>query len=70
MAQQYPSSWKNCATCAYWSGPRETDYWGSWSKVENPSVGHKCIIPRGGWKGHQMQASSSCRDWMKWPALK
>ena len=71
MSQQYPSSWKQCATCAFWCGARETDSWGSRVTVASCSVVGKCAIPSGGWKGQNRQASgNACRDYQKWPVLK
>ncbi len=70
MSATYPNSWKRCATCAFWAGPRETDYWGSWAKVESATAQYKCIIPRGGFKNHPMSPTSTCSDWQKWPPLK
>ena len=70
MSQQYPSSWKQCATCAFWTGQRECDYFGQRVTVSSPMDKGKCAIPRGGWKGNDRQANSCCSDWQKWPVLK
>lgn len=70
MAQQYPSSWKQCATCAYWMGARESDTFGQRVTVANSGTQGTCAIPRGGWKGQPRQASGICSDWQKWPVLK
>ena len=70
MAQQYPSTWKYCATCAYWLGAREKDYFGQRVTVESPGAKGECGIPKGPWKRHQRQACASCNCWEKWPVLK
>lgn len=70
MSQQYPSSWKQCATCAFWCGARECDTFGQRVTVASSGAQGKCAIPSGGWKGCQKQASASCSDYQKWPVLK
>ena len=70
MSSQYPGSWKQCATCAFWTGSRECDHFGQRVTVNSPTDKGKCAIPQGGWKGSQKQANSQCRDWQKWPVLK
>ena len=70
MAQQYPGSWKQCATCAYWTGSRECDRWGQKVTVASSCEKGMCMIPQGGWHRQQRQASAQCSDWMKWPVLK
>ena len=70
MAQQYPSSWKQCATCAFWTGKRECDRWGQRVTVASGMEKGKCAIPVGGWRGQQRQACAQCKDWQQWPVLK
>ena len=70
MAQQYPGTWKQCATCAYWTGSRECDYFGQRVTVASAMDKGKCAIPRGGWRGQQRQACAQCQDWLKWPVLR
>jgi hypothetical protein len=70
MAQQYPGNWKQCATCAFWTGNRECDYFGQRVTVASGMEKGKCAIPKGGWKNQQKQANSQCGDWQKWPVLK
>lgn len=66
----YSKTWKQCATCAFWCGPRGTDHWADNVEVENTNTMGKCGIPSGGWKGVQMAASATCNSWQKWPVLK
>ena len=70
MSMQYPNTWKHCATCAFWTGAREVDYWGQRVTVDSCSTKGKCCIPRGGWKGMERTAGGICSDWQKWPVLK
>ena len=70
MSQQYPASWKQCATCTYWTGARETNIFGEWSKVDNPMAKGKCMCRGNGWTGMEKQANSSCVKFSKWSALK
>ena len=70
MSTQYPKTWKQCATCAFWCGPREADHWGEKVTVDSSSTGGKCAAPSGGWKGSQRQAGQTCFGWQKWPILK
>ena len=70
MAQNYPASWKNCATCAYWMGKRDCDYFNQQAIVSSPSERGTCKIPQGPWRNCDRTASSSCSSYMKWPVLK
>ncbi len=70
MSQQYPGTWKQCATCAYWLGVRETDYFGQRVTVESAMVKAKCGNLNGPWRKMDKQACSSCNRWEKWPVLK
>lgn len=71
MAQQYPASWKQCANCAYWTGNRETDYYGQWSKVNSSTAKGTCKCRTCGWFNHEMTANfSACQGFSKWAALK
>lgn len=70
MAQQYPGSWKQCATCAFWTGARVSDTFGQYVTVGGPMEKGKCAIPSGSWKGVQKQANAGCTSWKKWPVLK
>lgn len=67
---KYPSSWKQCATCAFWTGPRQCGTFNQDVAVDSGSTQGKCAIPSGGWKGQQRQASSTCSDYKKWQVLK
>lgn len=70
MSQQYPGTWKQCATCAYWCGTRETDYWCQRVTVESSGAKGKCMAPSGGWRRQDRQACATCSTWQKWPVLK
>ena len=70
--QQYPSNWKQCATCEYWAGSREpADLWGNRVEVESPMSRGGCMSRDSGWFHSDLgkQASSSCQSWEKWKIL-
>ena len=70
MSQQYPANWKHCATCAYWTGNRESNIFGEYSKVDSPMAKGKCMCRGSGWTNQDRQASSSCQSFQKWTVLK
>lgn len=70
MPQQYQSSWKQCATCAFWCGARDPGTWGDRVTVASGEEQGKCAIPSGGWKGQNRKACYVCPDWQKWSCLK
>ncbi|MBE6649159.1 MAG: hypothetical protein E7614_06535 [Ruminococcaceae bacterium] len=69
MAHSYPSSWKNCATCAFWLGERDTDHFYQRVLLENSSVKGRCCN-KNGWRNCEKSASQTCNAWEKWPVLK
>ena len=70
MSEQYPNSWKNCATCAYWVGPRDVDDFGSRVYVSSYNMTGKCMCRFGGWHRQQRQAGmAACNDYRKWPVI-
>ena len=67
----YSSFFKNCATCAYWTGCRTTDNFGIFVQVENPNLKGKCMAPFGtGWRLQERMASMSCNGFKKWEVLR
>lgn len=70
MAQSFLGSWKNCTTCAYWTGARTVDNFGQRATVKNSTDRGKCANPTGGWKNIERTAVSTCSKWERWPALK
>ena len=70
MANSYSGTWKNCATCTYWMGNRETDRFGQRVILPTVSEKGKCGIPRGPWRGQTKICSTQCSSWQKWPVLK
>ena len=70
--QQYPSNWKQCATCEYWAGSREpADLWGNRVEVESPMSRGRCMSRDSGWFHSDLgkQANGSCQSWEKWKIL-
>ncbi len=70
MAESYPGSWKNCATCVFWVGPRDVDDFGSRSYVDSYGTRGKCMCRSGGWRRQMTEAGrSACEAFEKWPVL-
>ena len=69
MAQSYPASWKNCATCAFWLGKREPDYFCDNVKTDGATARGKCLCRSSGWFHQEKTASSSCQKYEIWPPL-
>lgn len=61
---------KCCATCAFWSGPREADSFGSHARCPHSNEKGVCGNPKSPNKKKSMEAGyGSCSKWEKWPAL-
>ena len=69
MAQKYPSNWKHCATCVYWTGHRDVDFFGQWVSVDSTQTKGRCMCRCGGWSRQETPASLNCSAYLKWPAL-
>ena len=72
MSASYPSDWKQCATCEYWSGEREPgDIFGNRVKFESPMSRGRCLNRDSGWFHSDLgkQANASCQCWEKWGVL-
>ena len=70
MAQKYPATREHCATCAYWTGHRETDYFGNWVDVDDSFAKGKCMCRGNIWFNTDKIANASCSAFEKWDALK
>ncbi|MBR0085530.1 MAG: hypothetical protein IJL97_03165 [Lachnospiraceae bacterium] len=70
MSQQYPNNWKQCATCAYWTGARETDNLCQRVYVDSPMSKGRCMLRGGAWFRYEKQANASCNSFEKWPVLR
>ena len=70
MAHKYPGSWKNCATCSYWTGIRQPDTFGMWVTVESHSAKGKCWCLNGPYPRMDKNANMSCSKYDKWAPLK
>ena len=69
---QYPSNWKQCATCEYWAGERQiTDNWGRYVNVDSPMTHGRCMNRHSGWFYSDLgkQVNSSCPSYEKWGVL-
>lgn len=71
MSQQYNSMSKVCATCSYWGGSRDLKQYGDYVELDSPMQTGACYNHNSGWfNGSPVQASSYCRCWIKWSALR
>lgn len=68
MAEKYPSNWKKCATCVYWTGPREVDYFGNWVTIDSIRIKGRCMCRSGAYRVEK-DGSYVCTSYLKWPAL-
>ena len=66
MARFSAKNWKNCATCRFWSGPRDLDTVMLATQVE-PLAQGECST-RG--RGIKAYATGSCNAWRLWPELR
>jgi len=67
----YSSFFKNCATCAYWMGSREVNYFGTQVTIKDGNAKSKCFAPFGsGWRGQDRTGSMTCSSYKKWEILK
>ena len=62
----YSIAWKNCATCAFWGGPRQATADGEGATVNSSAAG-RCD---GFWKGSLKYGNDKCREWQRWGELK
>ena len=69
---QYPSDWRQCATCEYWAGDRApADLWGNRVEFDSPMSRGRCMNRGSGWFHSDLgkQANSGCPCWEKWAVL-
>ena len=65
--EKFPSNWQRCATCVWWTGHREVDYFGNYVSVESRDKG-RCMC-RQGWYRQEREGSAQCSAHEKWKAL-
>lgn len=63
-----PSTWKNCVTCNYWTGPRKPTTFRDRVEFNSEQDNGECA--GGGWDRSQRSAVSTCNKWVKWGVLK
>ena len=68
MAEKVPSNWKRCATCVYWTGPREVDTFGNYVTTASGSTEGRCMCRSGSYRVSKC-ANYVCMAYVKWPAL-
>lgn len=72
MATQYPSSFKNCATCEYWGGERtfSDPLFCKNVEVSSPMEKGRCYCKNSGWfSSPGKQANFSCLSYERWSAI-
>lgn len=50
-----------CATCRYWGGAREIDWFAAVYDAEGETG--KCMGPLGSFRGAEMHEGASCSEW-------
>jgi len=60
---------KCCATCAFWSGLREADSFGSHAMCSHSNDKVACGNPKVPNRKSMEAGYGSCGKWEKWPAL-
>lgn len=65
MAKYAATNWKNCATCEFWDGPRQTGLEPGTSAVDEGARG-KCTLHG---SGATKYATNTCAGWRRWAAL-
>jgi hypothetical protein len=67
---KWSSSIRKCATCDYWSGPRELVNYGAYVEVD-PNDRGACNCPGSASRAlDNKPAQWTCPQWDKWGALK
>lgn len=65
--EKIPSNFKYCATCVWWTGPREVDYFGQYVSFDKNDEG-RCMC-RNGWYRVERDGKGTCSAHEKWKAL-
>ncbi|MBR2295849.1 MAG: hypothetical protein IKA43_00405 [Clostridia bacterium] len=68
--QQFGSFMKFCATCNFWMGQRETDYNGTYSRVQDVNARAKCMCQSGPWRNQLRGPMAFCNSYEKWSVLR
>lgn len=70
MSRTYNSFNKVCATCAYWTGSRASDNFGTTVTTQDDNYRAKCMCQRGPWRMQVTIPSAGCNSYKKWDILK
>ena len=68
MSKNIPSSWKRCATCAYWAAKRDIDYSGLTVKIDDERA--DCLCRRGGQFKMDKYEYNNCSYYDVWAPIK
>ena len=62
---------KLCATCEYWIGPREPNYYGNMVVIENQSAKGRCWCLNGPYpRADRLNNITACSRYQKWAVLR
>ena len=62
---------KLCATCEYWVGPRQPDFYGSHVVLPDQCVKGKCMCLNAPWaRSDRFSNTTTCNNYKKWGVLK
>lgn len=71
MSYQMSGTQKLCATCVYWIGQREPNFYGNAVILENQSVKGKCWCLSGPFaRAERSSNMGACSKYEKWPVLR
>ena len=71
MSYQMGSSQKLCATCGYWIGQREPNFYGSMVVLESQSVRGKCWCLGGPFaRAEKFSNTCACSRYERWIVLR
>lgn len=71
MSYQMGGCQKLCATCGFWVGPREPNYFANMVVLDNQSIKGKCFCLNGPHaRAERLSNSGACSRYEKWQILK
>ena len=72
MSYQMSGTQRLCATCCYWVGPREPNFYGRAAVLDEQSVKGKCFCLNGGphARAERYSNSCACSCYKKWCVLR
>lgn len=60
-----------CATCEYWAGPRQLDFYGGHVVLPDQSVNGKCVCMNSPYnRSDRFSNTTTCGSYKKWGVLR